>query len=282
MTQSFEIINLPLAYLLLALLALAIGSFLNVIIYRLPHMLYAEWNDYFNKNYTINKRINLFFPRSFCPSCKIMIPARNNIPVLSFCLLRGRCQACQQPISPLYPLIEITSCLFALFSATHFGFNLTLLATLFFIWILIALFFIDLKHQLLPDSLTLSLLWSGLIANTQSLFAPLPEAVISSALAYLFLWLFMQIFYLLTGKKGMGNGDFKLFAAFGAWFGWTQLPIILLVASFTGAIIGFIYLKIQGKSTDTPIPFGPFLCFAGLISLFWGKMIIGWYFTYCF
>src|SRR5262249_51864271 len=142
-----------------------------------------------------------------------------NIPILSYCLLRGRCSICKQPISFRYPLVELLSCLFALLAAYYFGFNLTLLFVLLFIWILIALFFIDLEQQLLPDSLTLSLLWLGLIANTQSLFTPLADAVLSATAGYLVLWLFIKLFYLLTHKIGMGNGDFKLFAAFGAWFG---------------------------------------------------------------
>nr|WP_232220536.1 A24 family peptidase [Legionella tunisiensis] len=138
----------------------------------------------------------------------------------------------------------------------------------------------DLQHQLLPDSLTLGLLWLGLIANTQSLFTSLPDAVLSAACAYLSLWLFIQIFYLFTGKIGMGHGDFKLFAAFGAWFGWTQLPLILLFASLTGALVGITYLKVKRKTKNTPIPFGPFLCIAGLGSLFCGKSFINWYLTF--
>lgn len=278
---TFAMINLPAALVLLAIFALAIGSLLNVIIYRLPQMLDNDWHgEQSQKNQQIS--INLFYPRSFCPDCKTSIPAIHNIPLLSYCLLRGRCKACHQPISFRYPLVELLSCFLALFAAWYFGFNLNLVFALFFIWLLITLFFIDLEHQLLPDSLTLSLLWLGLLANTQSLFTPLTNAVISAAASYLSLWLFSQLFYLLTHKIGMGNGDFKLFAAFGAWFGWQQLPLILLLASFTGAIIGFITLRVQGKTTDTPIPFGPYLCFAGIISLFWGKAIMNSYLTFWF
>ncbi|HEL8449948.1 TPA: prepilin peptidase, partial [Legionella pneumophila] len=147
-------------------------------------------------------------------------------------------------------------------------------------WILISLVFIDLDHQLLPDSLTLGLLWIGLIANTQNVFVSLDVAVLSCAGAYLALWLFINLFYLMTGKVGMGHGDFKLFAAFGAWLGWMYLPLILLISSITGAIIGLIYLKINGKSRDTAIPFGPFLCISGLIAMFWGDSIINWYIGY--
>ncbi|KTD26153.1 MULTISPECIES: prepilin peptidase [Legionella] len=279
MFSPFEITHLPAAFTLLAILALAIGSLLNVIIYRLPLMLQAERENECRQGtpFKPQSKLNLFLPRSFCPACKTPIPARFNVPLLSYCLLRGRCRTCKQPIPLRYPMVELLSCLFSLLAAWYFGFGITLLFVLLFIWILIVLFFIDLEHQLLPDSLTLSLLWLGLIANTQSLFTTLPDAVLSAALAYLALWLFIQLFYLFTHKIGMGNGDFKLFAAFGAWFGWVQLPLILLFASLTGAIVGFAYLKYRGKTKDTPIPFGPFLCLAGMFSLFLGKAIMHWY-----
>lgn len=285
MIAQFEIINLPAAFILLGVFALAIGSLLNVIIYRLPLMLQADWNKESCQSQSTNdseSTINLFFPRSFCPQCKTTIPARFNIPILGYYLLLGRCINCKQPISLRYPFVELLSCLLALLAAWYFDFNLSLVFALVYIWILIALFFIDLEHQLLPDSLTLSLLWLGLIANTQSLFTTLTDAVLSAAAGYLFLWFLIKLFYLLTRKIGMGNGDFKLFAAFGAWFGWIQLPLILLLSSLTGAMIGLIYLKKRGKTKDTPIPFGPFLCLAGIVSLFWGKSIMNWYLTLWF
>ncbi|MDI9818232.1 MULTISPECIES: A24 family peptidase [unclassified Legionella] len=281
MFNQFELVNSLYAYLLLALFALAVGSLLNVIIYRLPIMLRTEWEK--DCRHLLNlppgsyEKLNLFLPRSFCPFCKTMISACNNIPVLSYCLLRGRCRHCGKRISLRYPLVELLSCLLALYAAWHFGFNLTLLFALLFIWFLTSLFFIDLNHYLLPDSLTLGLLWLGLIANSQSLFTSLTDAVLTAATAYLALWLLITLFYWVTGKIGMGNGDFKLFAAFGAWFGWTQLPLILFLASITGAITGIAYLKVNKKTKDTPIPFGPFLCVAGVVSLFWGKSIIAWY-----
>nr|WP_028372966.1 A24 family peptidase [Legionella lansingensis] len=281
MLTELEIVSWPGIYIFLALFSLAIGSLLNVIIYRLPLMLHEEMTrecrSYLKLPAKEKQKINLFFPRSFCPHCKKTIPAINNIPLLSYCLLRGRCKHCQHHISIRYPIVEFVSCAFALFSAWQFGFNLTLFFALLFIWLLICLFFIDLEHGLLPDNLTLSLLWLGLIANTQSLFTSLPDAVLSSAIAFLSLWFFIKIFYLLTGKIGMGNGDFKLFAALGAWFGWTQLPFILLLASFTGALVGIGYLHMHKKTNDTPIPFGPFLCLAGIVSLFWGKTIMNGY-----
>lgn len=269
------------AYSLVAIFSLTVGSFLNVLIYRLPLMLQTEWRIECRELLQLpsepEKKVNLFYPRSFCPQCKTLIHAWQNIPVLSYIFLRGRCGQCKQHISLRYPLVEILCMSLSVLATWFFGFTPTLVFALLFIWIVIGLCFIDLQHQLLPDSLTLSLLWLGLIANTQSLFASLPIAVLSAAGAYLGLWLLIKLFYLCTGKIGMGHGDFKLFAAFGAWFGWTQLPVILIISSMSGAIIGLIYLKITGQTRDTPIPFGPFLCFAGLVSLFYGDKIINWY-----
>ncbi len=269
-------------YLMIGLFSLCIGSLLNVIIYRLPLMLEKEWRDQCCELLTLENKeqypaINLFFPRSFCPKCKTPIKAWQNIPILSYLILRGACYYCKSPIPLRYPLIEFVTLLLSLYACWHFGFTSQLLFALLALWLLIPLFFIDLDHQLLPDNLTLSLLWLGLIANSFSLFTPLSNAVLSAAGAYLFLWFFIKIFYLITGKIGMGNGDFKLFAAFGAWFGWTSLPLIILFASFSGAFIGITYLTINKKSKDTLIPFGPFLCVAGLIYLFQGPNIIYWY-----
>ncbi|KTC98056.1 prepilin peptidase [Legionella erythra] len=269
-------------YIFIGILSLLVGSLLNVVIYRLPIMLRDEFlRDYqelTNQSSPETKpSINLFLPRSFCPSCQNTVKARHNIPLFSYLWLRGRCAYCGHPISKRYPLVELLTLLLSLAAMWHFGLTLHLPFVLLFIWLLIPMFFIDLDHQLLPDSLTLGLLWLGLIANTANLFTPLPVAVLSAAGAYLVLWLFIQLFYLVTGKIGMGNGDFKLFAAFGAWLGWTQLPLILLLASISGAVIGSIYLRLQQKGTETPIAFGPFLCIAGLISLFYGQEIINWY-----
>lgn len=269
------------SYILLGLFALTIGSFLNVLIYRLPLMLQREWRaeccELLHVPSATEKNINLFYPRSFCPGCKKLIHAWQNIPLISYLCLRGRCGQCKAPIPLRYPLVEALCMGLSVLAAWFFGFNLTLIFALLFIWIVISLCFIDLQHQILPDSLNLSLLWLGLIANTQSLFTTLPNAVFSAAGAYLTLWLFIKLFYLCTGKIGMGNGDFKLFAALGAWFGCLQLPLILILSSLSGAIAGLIYLKKSGKARETPIPFGPFLCFAGLVSLYYGKQIMGWY-----
>lgn len=269
-------------YLAVGLFSLCVGSLLNVVIYRLPLMLHNEWRAQCCELLEVNspkkhQSINLFFPRSFCPQCTTQVSAGQNIPILSYIFLRGKCAACNAAISLRYPFIEALTLILSLYAAWHFGFTLQLVFVLLALWILICLFFIDLDQQLLPDSLTLSLLWLGLIANTQNVFTSLSVAVLSAAGAYLSLWLFIKIFYLITGKIGMGNGDFKLFAAFGAWFGWLYLPLILLLSSISGAVIGLIYLRIKNKTTDTAIPFGPFLCISGVITLFWGNTIIEWY-----
>jgi len=264
-----------------SLFSLAVGSLLNVIIYRLPLMLLSDWTNECQQLLTLPEKkqstVNLFFPRSFCPSCKSTIPFWHNIPLVSYCLLSGRCHQCKTPISWRYPSIEALCLFLSLLAVWQIGLGITLLFVLIFIYIIICLFFIDIDHQLLPDNLTLSLLWLGLIANSQELFTTLPDAVFSAAGAYISLWLFIKLFYLLTGKIGMGNGDFKLFAAFGAWFGFAQLPLILLLSSTTGAIVGILYLKRTHQTKNTPIPFGPFLCVAGLVSLFYGKAILSWY-----
>lgn len=281
MMNELYLIHPLIAYTLLGIFSLIVGSFLNVLIYRLPIMLHHEWRmecrSFLQLSEESTKKINLFYPRSFCTGCNNMVTAWQNIPLLSYLFLRGRCGHCQQHISLRYPLVELLCMCLSLFAGWVFGFNLTLIFALLFIWLMISMFFIDLQNQLLPDTLSLSLLWLGLIANTQSLFTNLSVAVFSAAAAYISLWLFIKLFYLVTKKTGMGHGDFKLFAAFGAWFGWTQLPLILMLSSLSGAVIGLIYLKISGKNRDTPIPFGPFLCIAGLVSLFYGKQIVSWY-----
>ena len=270
---------------LFAVFSLLIGSVLNVVIHRLPLMLNTRWRTECQvfldiPNAPVTTTVNLFFPRSFCLSCKTTIPFWHNIPLLSYGLLLGRCASCRQPIPLRYPLVELLCMLLSLGAFISFGFTPTLLFALLFIWMVICLGFIDRAHQLLPDGLTLGLLWLGLIANTESLFTPLPLAVLSAAGAYVSLWLLIQLFYFITGKVGMGHGDFKLFAAFGAWFGWTTLPFILLISSLIGAVFGLTYLKVTQKSKDTPIPFGPFLCFSGLVTLFYGQTMVQWYLSY--
>ncbi|MFZ4077595.1 MAG: prepilin peptidase [Legionellaceae bacterium] len=255
-----------LGYVFIGLLSLMIGSFLNVVIYRLPLTLIS--ND---------PHLNLCFPRSFCPHCKQQIPAWHNIPLLSYLILRGKCHACRESISYQYPLVELITVLSSLYICVAFGFTPLLFALLPLTWILICLTVIDLQHQLLPDSLTLGLLWLGLICNAVYPLISLQNAVLSAAGGYLFLWFFMKLFYIVTGKIGMGHGDFKLFAALGAWLGWTQLPVILMISSIVGSIVGLIYLKTQHKTKETPLPFGPFLCISGFISLLYGDKILDVY-----
>ncbi|WP_419418654.1 prepilin peptidase [Legionella sp. D16C41] len=282
--DQFIMLNSPLLYISVALFSLIVGSLLNVIIYRLPVMLkneqLADCAYLLDLPERKSDKINLFLPRSFCPHCQQTIKAIHNIPLISYLLLKGRCYFCHAPISWRYPIIEFLSMIIGSYASWHFGFTLSLIFALLFIWLNICLIFIDLDHQLLPDNLTLLLLWLGLLANTQSLFTSLPNAVISAAGAYIVLWLLIKVFYLITGKIGMGHGDFKLFAAYGAWFGWTMIPLILLFSSITGTIIGLIYLNLKKQSRDTPIPFGPFLCLSGLITLFWGPSILTWYLSY--
>jgi leader peptidase (prepilin peptidase) / N-methyltransferase len=282
MIEEFILYNPWFIYVGIGLLSLCVGSLLNVVVYRLPLMLQREWKEQCYELLAVENKdhsppLNLFLPRSFCPQCKTQVKSWHNIPILSYLLLKGACYQCKSPISIRYPLTELFSLFISLYACWHFTLAPQLIFVLLALWLLIPMVLIDLEHQLLPDSLTLSLLWLGLIANTQALFTDLPNAVLSAAGAYLFLWLFIKLFYLITGKIGMGHGDFKLFAAFGAWFGWMALPFILLVSSICGAVIGVIYLKINNKSNDTTIPFGPFLCMAGIIYLFWGKSLINWY-----
>jgi len=258
----------------LGLFSLLVGSFLNVVIYRLPLMIQTEWKTECCEllqqpiSNPLTPSLNLCFPRSHCPACQRLIPAWHNIPLISYVLLRGRCHACTQRISWHYPFVELLCLGLSLFAGYYLGFSLQLLFVLLFIWLLICLSFIDLTHQILPDGLTLGLLWLGLIANTATLFTPLPNAVLAAASAYLGLWLFIKLFYLCTKKVGMGHGDFKLFAAFGAWFGGSALLPILTTASILATLVGLVYLGIQRKGRDTPIPFGPFLCIAGCGHLF--------------
>jgi len=268
-------------YLSLGIVSLVIGSFLNVVIYRLPIILQEQWQLEAKAllGLTVAKKshYNLLLPRSSCPECQSIIPAWHNVPLLSFILLRARCHHCHAKISFRYPLIELLTVLLSFIPVFVYGFTLHALFALGAIWICICLVAIDLEHHLLPDGLTLLLLWMGMLANTWELYTPLPDAVLGAIFGYLSLWIFIQLYYWKSGKIGMGHGDFKLFAAFGAWCGWQMLPIILFFASITGALAGLIYLNITHKGKDTPIPFGPFLCFSGIIVLLWGQSLLSRY-----
>ncbi|MGY4042464.1 prepilin peptidase [Aeromonas hydrophila] len=278
--------SLPWLYFsLVFLFSLMIGSFLNVVIHRLPIMLEREWQaeylGYFNPEAQPQQeeRYNLMVPRSACPHCGHAITAMENIPLLSWLWLKGRCRECQAPISARYPLVELLTALLSLVVATTFPPGWALLAALLLTWVLVALTFIDLDKMLLPDQLTLPLLWGGLLFNLAGGFAPLADAVIGTMAGYLVLWSLYWAFKLLTGKEGMGYGDFKLLAALGAWLGWQALPIVLLLSSLVGAFIGIGLILLRNHHQNKPIPFGPYLAIAGWIALLWGDTITRWYLT---
>lgn len=278
--------SLPWLYFsLVFLFSLMIGSFLNVVIHRLPIMLEREWQaeylSYFNPETQLQQeeRYNLMVPRSACPHCGHAITAMENIPLLSWLWLKGRCRECQAPISARYPLVELLTALLSLVVAATFPPSWGLLAALLLTWVLVALTFIDLDKMLLPDQLTLPLLWGGLLSNLAGGFVPLADAVIGAMAGYLVLWSLYWAFKLLTGKEGMGYGDFKLLAALGAWLGWQALPIVLLLSSLVGAIIGISLILLRNHHQGKPIPFGPYLAIAGWIALLWGDTITRWYLT---
>ncbi|NQZ30057.1 MAG: prepilin peptidase [Oceanospirillaceae bacterium] len=259
------------ASIIVALFSLMVGSFLNVVIHRLPVMMQREWDAQITGEDDGDK-YNLVKPDSQCPKCQHRITWYENIPVLSyFLLLRGKCAGCKTPISIRYPLVEILSALISFPIVFTFGFNEITLYVLIFSWILIALTFIDLDHFLLPDKLTLPLLWIGLLLNTQNTFVSLDSAVYGAAFGYLCLWSIYWAFKLITGKEGMGYGDFKLLAALGAWMGITALPIIILLSSISAVIIALVLAALKKQQLDKPIPFGPYLTIAGFISLLWGN-----------
>ncbi|WP_323964263.1 prepilin peptidase [Aeromonas hydrophila] len=278
--------SLPWLYFsLVFLFSLMIGSFLNVVIHRLPIMLEREWQaeylGYFNPETQPQQeeRYNLMVPRSACPHCGHAITAMENIPLLSWLWLKGRCRECQAPISARYPLVELLTALLSLVVAATFPPGWGLLAALLLTWVLVALTFIDLDKMLLPDQLTLPLLWGGLLFNLAGGFAPLADAVIGAMAGYLVLWSLYWAFKLLTGKEGMGYGDFKLLASLGAWLGWQALPIVLLLSSLVGAFIGIGLILLRNHHQNKPIPFGPYLAIAGWIALLWGDTITRWYLT---
>ncbi|MDD4880012.1 MAG: A24 family peptidase [Gallionellaceae bacterium] len=258
-----------------------VGSFLNVVIHRLPRMMEREWQvqcaELRGEVAEQSAPFNLVVPRSACPACGHAIAWFENIPLLSFALVRGKCSACGAAISARYPLVELATGLLTFAAAWQFGFTWQAGAAFVLIWALIALAFIDLDTQYLPDGITLPLLWLGLLVNIGGLFAPLGEAVIGAMAGYLSLWLVYHLFRLLTGKEGMGFGDFKLLAALGAWFGWTLLPLIILCSSLVGAVIGIFMIVLGGHDRARPIPFGPYLVLAGLIALFWGQVLLKLY-----
>ncbi|SBT07074.1 Type 4 prepilin-like proteins leader peptide-processing enzyme (Includes: Leader peptidase; N-methyltransferase) [Candidatus Accumulibacter aalborgensis] len=257
------------------LLGLLVGSFLNVVIHRLPKMMDRDWRlhcaELRGEEAAEHEHLSLATPRSRCPACGHGITAMENIPLLSWLFLHGRCSACQQPISPRYPLVEAISGLLSAFTAFHFGFGWPAAGAMLLVWCLIALTFIDFDTLLLPDAITLPLLWAGLLFNLLGTFADLQSAVIGAASGYLSLWSVYWAFKLTTGKEGMGYGDFKLLAALGAWLGWQMLPLTILLSSLLGAVVGLTLIVVAKRGRSVPIPFGPYLAAAGMLALFWGK-----------
>ena len=260
------------------LLGLLVGSFLNVVIHRLPKMMAREWTEQCaalrDEEAPAASPYNLVVPRSACPACGHAIGALENIPLLSYAWLRGKCAGCGIHISARYPLVELVTGALSAFAAWHFGFGWAAAGALLFIWALVALSFIDFDTQLLPDSITLPLLWLGLLFNLTGVYVPLAVAVVGAALGYLILWSVYWLFKLVTGKEGMGYGDFKLLAAIGAWLGWKILPVVILLSSVIGALVGIGLIVLARRGRSVPIPFGPYLAGAGLVALFWGERIL--------
>ncbi len=266
------------------LLGLMVGSFLNVVIYRMPRMMQRESDNYVaqesGKELPHTDRFNLIVPRSACPHCGHKITALENIPILSYLVLGGKCSECKAHISIRYPLVELCSGLLSAFMIWRFGSGGAGMAALVFGWLLLAMTCIDLDTQLLPDDLTLPLLWVGLLINIKGTFVPLSEAVIGAAAGYLALWSVYWIFKLTTGKEGMGYGDFKLLAALGAWLGWKMLPAIILISSAVGACVGIGLIIFAKHGRNKPIPFGPYLAAAGLIALLYRQPIAGFVYSF--
>ncbi|MEO8302817.1 MAG: A24 family peptidase [Betaproteobacteria bacterium] len=269
----------PLIYTLVALfIGLCVGSFLNVVIHRLPKMMERGWAaqcaELRGETPAPEPAYNLVVPRSACPACGHRISAVQNIPVLSWLALGGKCAACKAPISMRYPVVEILGGLLAAYAVWRFGATPKGFASCVLLWTLLALTMIDFDTQLLPDDLTLPLMWAGLIANLWGLFVPLADAVIGTVAGYLSLWSIYWLFKLIRGKEGMGHGDFKLLAALGAWLGWLVLPLIVLLASVVGALIGITLIVLKGRDNNLPLAFGPYLAIAGAIALFFGPTLI--------
>jgi len=264
-----------------AVFSLAIGSFLNVLIHRLPKMMEADWraqcSELDGNKVTAAGRYNLLMPGSHCPQCKTPLRAVDNIPIVSWLALRGKCAHCSTRISARYPVVEALTALLSAVIAWKFGLTWQTALVLIFAWTLIALTFIDADTTLLPDDLTLPLLWLGLLANIFATFVPLKDAVIGAAAGYLILWSIYWLFKLTTGKEGMGYGDFKLLAALGAWMGWKSLLPIVLLSSLVGAIIGIALIVLARRGREIPIPFGPYLAAAGMIVMLSGDRLTRWF-----
>jgi len=280
-----EISIIPSVYLPgILILGLLIGSFLNVVIFRLPKMMEQEFREECHAFLAVEEKpestpkMSLSTPNSTCPACKQPIKPWHNIPVISYLFLKGRCASCNTTISIRYPIIELVTGLLSLLTVILLGFTLPALVSLVLLWTLIALTMIDIDTQLLPDSMTLPLLWLGLIANSIGLYTELSTALWGAIFGYVSLWSVFWVFKIITKKEGMGYGDFKLLAALGAWMGWQAIPMIILLSSFVGAIVGIIGIAILGRDKNIPIPFGPYLATAGWITFMWGDSIADTYF----
>jgi len=267
----------PLFIVACTLLGLIVGSFLNVVIYRLPVMMQRSWESQCQELLELepvtHEAFNLVTPGSRCPHCGNHISALENIPVVSYLLQGGRCKHCREPISIRYPLIELFTAILSGVAAWHFGFGWPAAFAVLLTWALIAMSFIDIDHQLLPDDITLPFLWLGLLLSLFGFYTDMSSAIIGAVAGYLSLWLVFHTFRLITGKEGMGYGDFKLLALFGAWFGWQSLPLIILLSSLVGAVIGISLILFLGRDRQQPIPFGPYLAAAGWIAMLWGSDI---------
>jgi leader peptidase (prepilin peptidase)/N-methyltransferase len=259
-------------------IGVVVGSFLNVVIHRLPVMMQRETENFIaldnNEPAPHTSRYNLILPRSACPSCGHPLSVADNLPLLSYVWLKGRCRYCRAPISLRYPLVEMLTAVLSAVVVWQLGSELRGMAALLLVWTLIALTFIDIDTQMLPDDLTLPLVWLGLLVNLHGSFVPLSDAVIGAAAGYLSLWAVYWLFRFATGKEGIGYGDFKLLAALGAWLGWMMLPFIVLLSSAMGALVGIVMILLRRHQREKPIPFGPFLAVAGLIALFYAETLL--------
>lgn len=279
MQQLDMLLNAPLLCAVLAgIVGLLVGSFLNVVIYRLPVMMQRGWRkeclEYLGlPAEPILAPFNLVLPLSRCPNCETPIKPYQNIPVISYLFLQGKCAKCSHPIAMRYPLIEALTAVLSVIVAWHFGYSLQTLFALMLTWSLVAMSFIDIDHHLLPDSITLPLLWLGLLLNVFDVFTDSHASIIGAVAGYLILWVVFHLFKLATGKEGMGYGDFKLLALFGAWLGWQYLPLIILLSSLVGTVISIAIIIVAKRDHRIPVPFGPYLAVAGWIALLWGADI---------
>ncbi len=268
----------------MTMLGMCVGSFLNVVIFRLPKMMQQDWHEQCcdlleikNENVTEQPRVNLIFPGSNCPACEHKITALENIPVISYLFLNGRCSSCKVKISLQYPIIELFTGLATAYVAWHFGFNLQALFAILLTWALICLSIIDLEHSLLPDDITLPFLWLGLACNIFGIFTDIYSSLIGAMLGYSVLWVIFMSFKIVTGKEGMGYGDFKLLSLLGAWFGWQYLPLVILLSSIAASLIGIAMIIFRGREKSAAFPFGPYLAIAGWVTLIWGEELVGIY-----